>query len=477
MASFTARESLNRQPKIVLILENVEFCVASICCVLALYAAANATAVNGLPLGFLAGLYVVTAKFLMHHGFPRIRTVLFTVANVVDFGLWAWIIYPEICYWWAFSPLQPDPTAPGQCACLQGGSLPDLSGAISVRCVAMTLLSGLIGGSAIVAHRCRSRRHARLEFLRLLTMREREKIQARLRKAAEMAIMKRRQFMAYIFHELRVPFHTISLGLGELQCSDLSSQDQATLELMVQSGDQMQRVMDDVLDASRVEEGRMPLTMTSFSTRDLLRRIFEHGRGSTTVRQQALSYHSCDDYMVVGDPVRITQVGLNLLSNAAKFTKRHGIITLSSSAKVMTLNKAREELKSIHDSWLGMIKAEAEKEPNVFRHQSSDRVPPRLSQIGSTRQRRGCCSNFYRVLAYDVNVTTGSSSRNYSSQVLKDEKEEEGKTQLVRKDTVFSEPGNTKCVLLRISVTDSGPGIAKSDQERIFSAYVSTMLC
>lgn len=151
-------------------------------------------------------------------------------------------------------------------------------------------------------------------------------------------------FMAVMSHEIRNPMNGV-LGFAELlsHSDDLTLSDRELCQTIVSSGETLLRILDDLLDFSRIEGGRLKIEKKNFSLRELVRAVEFHFRRQ--MQEKALDFQvSLDDELpetMVGDSGRIRQVLLNLLGNALKFTE-HGTVRLDvrssfESAKVKIL--------------------------------------------------------------------------------------------------------------------------------------------
>lgn len=160
------------------------------------------------------------------------------------------------------------------------------------------------------------------------------------RVAAEQALIKARDeaiagekakadLIAVMSHEMRTPLNGM-LGTLELMDTDTrSAKDVEYLDIIRASGRQLLHHVDNVLDISRAEAGKMITLREAFSLPALVRELVESQRGVSEHRGNALSHRvetGGQDH-VVGDPVRVRQVLLNLVGNAIKFT-RNGTITV-----------------------------------------------------------------------------------------------------------------------------------------------------
>jgi signal transduction histidine kinase/DNA-binding response OmpR family regulator/HPt (histidine-containing phosphotransfer) domain-containing protein len=193
--------------------------------------------------------------------------------------------------------------------------------------------------------------HRELEIHRNL---ERELVEAR--QAAESAVMAKGEFLATMSHEIRTPLNGIIPMLDLLMNSRLQPDQQDFLRTAYSSSRQMLRIVDDILDYSKLEANKLQLETTSFNLRDLLDSIIRLMEKSAEAK--GLKLHCKLDpgvrLAVRGDPVRLRQVLSNLISNALKFTER-GNITLAVTRKGET--KTQHELRfEVRDTGIGISK-------------------------------------------------------------------------------------------------------------------------
>ncbi len=154
------------------------------------------------------------------------------------------------------------------------------------------------------------------------------------KEAAEAASRAKSTFLANMSHEIRTPLNGV-LGMSQaIAAGELSAIQRQRLEVVLQSGQTLLHLLNDLLDVSKIEAGRMVLETTDFDLRALI------GELEVLYRVQAeakgLAFRADMDPLVEtryrGDPTRLRQILSNLLSNAVKFTS-HGTVALAISAE------------------------------------------------------------------------------------------------------------------------------------------------
>jgi two-component system sensor histidine kinase/response regulator len=152
----------------------------------------------------------------------------------------------------------------------------------------------------------------------------------RARDAAEAANHAKSTFLASMSHELRTPLNVI-LGFAQVMQHDLNlTPDQSeSLQLILQSGDHLLSLINNVLDLSKIEAGRTSLDPTSFDVMDFVRSLHDMFRQRAEVKGLTLKLEvdpSLPPYITT-DANKLRQILINLLGNALKFTEK-GMIAL-----------------------------------------------------------------------------------------------------------------------------------------------------
>ena len=149
---------------------------------------------------------------------------------------------------------------------------------------------------------------------------ETELIEARL--MAESASRTKSRFLAHMSHELRTPLNAI-LGFAQiLELEPLNAEQYKMIGMIHEAGDNLLRIISDILDISQLDSGRMTLNLQSFSLPVALDRVDRLLRGAAM--DKGLGWHlesppPAVEYLV-GDQQRLEQLLINLLGNAIKFT-------------------------------------------------------------------------------------------------------------------------------------------------------------
>lgn len=153
--------------------------------------------------------------------------------------------------------------------------------------------------------------------------------QKRAEQRAQEAVRRRDQFLAMLSHELRNPLGAIVTATGLLRSNSPSAQKDPDrlLGVLDRQSQQMARLLDDLLEASRVTQNKIELRKTVVDLRTVIRDTVDALRSQVDSRALDLSVDlPSEPLYILGDPARLQQIHANLLSNAAKYTPRGGRI-------------------------------------------------------------------------------------------------------------------------------------------------------
>ncbi len=148
----------------------------------------------------------------------------------------------------------------------------------------------------------------------------------------------RRAFLKYVFHEVRVPLNSISLGLHILVSSgNLSPDDMDVIDMMKESTNFMTETLNDVLSIQKIEDGKLELQMHKTSLESIIRGVCNSQKASYSVKDINVKPLITSEVpkTVLVDRFRIEHVLANLLSNAIKFSPSGSTITIKLSCTVV----------------------------------------------------------------------------------------------------------------------------------------------
>lgn len=160
---------------------------------------------------------------------------------------------------------------------------------------------------------------------RMLSSKNRELIRATQLKS---------EFLANMSHELRTPLNAI-IGFSDLLLTEglgaLEAQQKDFLDSILRNGKHLLGLINDVLDLSKIEAGRMKLDISACDLRDLINSVLHDSSSLRAGKKQEslVQIEEGDNLVIQADSVRMRQIFLNLLSNASKFTGEGGMITIS----------------------------------------------------------------------------------------------------------------------------------------------------
>jgi CheY-like chemotaxis protein/nitrogen-specific signal transduction histidine kinase len=199
------------------------------------------------------------------------------------------------------------------------------------------------------------------------------------KEAAEAAVRSKSDFLANMSHEIRTPLNAV-LGLtGLLLNSDLTAQERNYVETVRSSGNTLLSVINEILDYSKIEGGKMELESQPFHLRECIAVAVDLVKAAADQKGLAIKSEldqSIPEYFK-GDVTRLRQILVNLLGNAVKFT-HDGTIEISVIGTPIAAKECKQyELRfSISDTGIGIPE------------EKLDRLFQSFSQVDSTTTRK-----------------------------------------------------------------------------------------
>jgi PAS domain S-box-containing protein len=182
------------------------------------------------------------------------------------------------------------------------------------------------------------------------------------------------QFLTSLGHELRNPLSVINYAVSLLEVEAQNPDSRQTLELMRRQLGHISRLIEDLLDLSRVKQGKIAIQKQAVDLNEVARRAVEATRPQFERREQVLEVSLAPaPLMLQADPVRLEQVVLNLLNNAAKYTESSGCIWLR------TQREGDQACLVVRDNGIGIS---PEALPSIFELYTQDRSASDRSEGG-----------------------------------------------------------------------------------------------
>ncbi|GMG92823.1 ATP-binding protein [Cupriavidus metallidurans] len=151
---------------------------------------------------------------------------------------------------------------------------------------------------------------------------------ATARREAEAATQAKSRFLAAMSHEIRTPLATVIASLDLLRESELSARQREELDLADHSAKLLLEILGDILDFSRIEAGEMKLEQAPIDLRLIIEDVLRIQARQVLEKGVVLEYYAESGVAetLLGDAVRLRQIVLNLVGNAAKFTLQGSIV-------------------------------------------------------------------------------------------------------------------------------------------------------
>src|SRR5690606_19052551 len=134
-------------------------------------------------------------------------------------------------------------------------------------------------------------------------------------------------FLANMSHEIRTPMNGVIACVQLMQDTQLDKEQKELVSLISRSSNALLNIINDILDLSKIEAGHLQLARESFNLKQLINDACELNRAIADEKDVKLNVRiepGTPQY-VIGDPIRMRQVVMNLVSNAIKFTREGSV--------------------------------------------------------------------------------------------------------------------------------------------------------
>ena len=261
---------------------------------------------------------------------------------------------------------------------------------------------------------------------------EQNELLASALKGAQQANEAKTSFLSNMSHEIRTPMNAI-IGLDSIALSDpdLPDKTREYLEKIDGSAKHLLNLINDILDMSRIESGRMTLKSEEFSFRQMLEQINTMISGQC--QNKGLNYEcringKIDDYYI-GDDMKLKQVLINILGNAVKFTPPGGFVTFSVERTAQFAGKSTLCF-TIQDTGVGMDEAF---QPKIFEAFSQE-DENKSNKYGSTGLGMAITKNIVEMMNGNIKLESekGVGSTFVVTVTLKDSDKKEHRTDELR---------------------------------------------
>ena len=180
------------------------------------------------------------------------------------------------------------------------------------------------------------------------------------------------QFLANMSHEIRTPINGV-IGMVQLMSTtSLSTEQKEYIDIINESASNLLVIINDILDVTKMQVGKIALEEVNYSLRDLVRNLVKIFSFKSAIKRIDLNWDIAPEVpaILLGDPVRLTQILTNLINNAIKFTEKGevklSICLLEENADITTLQFL------IKDTGIGIAEDKIERVFESFTQASDD---------------------------------------------------------------------------------------------------------